>query len=191
MYWNLAALLLLAGLVAQLDGHGPLPAVVPDVPPGVPAVGVGSGSSELPRLPLLRERVFSDYAGVLKRPLFAPDRRPRRARVSHAPRGTLGQRYRLSGIVFRDGEGRAVLLDRKSRGTVELRAGMQFEGWRVEQITPERVRLLRDGQVDELLLFPEPDQGRGGDDTAPALAPPATDAQSGGGTRGGLYRPDH
>ena len=101
------------------------------------------------------------YREILERPLFIrgrePPAKPQAAAVSEQ---ATPLRYLLEGVALSRDKRVALLRDPGSREQVSLEEGDEWQGWRVEQVLPDRVILSGDGQIRELLLEPEDTQAQ-------------------------------
>ncbi|RMG29522.1 MAG: hypothetical protein D6721_05855 [Gammaproteobacteria bacterium] len=170
----LLLLALFALLAYQVEREPPPVAPEPRQP------GTKTADPVPPRLP--RPRAV-DLEALLARPLFSPTRRPPHT-SRHAPRPGNDPRFRVTGIV-RGASGRLALVQVVGRpGTLEVREGMRLEGWTVEQVRAEGVRLVADdGRTQWLPLYPPP--GTAVNAPQPRQAP----GNAGAAGRHSLYRP--
>ncbi len=151
------ALLLGAGLALQWQGWAPdagLPSpppaaetAAPDTEPTTP--GVDSVALEPPPL--------EEYASVVERPLFLPDRRPPPDEpedepiVEEVPATDLSG-TNLTAVVITPTLVSAWVRSPRSNETRRLRLGQDYEGWTVKAIEPDRLVLERQGETNELPL---------------------------------------
>jgi hypothetical protein len=102
---------------------------------------------------------LASFDEVLARPLFAPDRRPVEVPEPAAPAGPppTPLRARLEGVAQTGETSVAVVRDLSTNEGLRLSKGMEYQGWTVERVEPERAVLTRgDGQVTELKLERQP-----------------------------------
>jgi hypothetical protein len=98
---------------------------------------------------------LATFDEILERPLFVPDRRPAKAPEPAAPAEAplVPLRARLEGVAQAGGASVAVVRDLITNEGLRLSKGMQFKGWTVDAVEPERTVLKRgDSQVHELKL---------------------------------------
>ncbi len=122
----------------------PAPAVEPEPEPE-PRPAERSADLEMPPL-----GEFSEIAG---RTLFNPTRRP----IETPPPPAKAQivspsRFTLIGVLISDGE-RMALIRRGAAGDyLRVNVGQQVDGWRIENILPDRV-IIRKGKTKEDLIL--------------------------------------
>ena len=110
-----------------------------------------------------------DYASVMERPLFLPDRRPPPEDPEQDDE-TLPETLTeldgmdLTAVVITPSTVSAWVRRPNQRETQRLRLGDDFEGWTVKTIEPDRLVLERQGETDQLILRDYAN--------APAFAPP-------------------
>jgi hypothetical protein len=95
---------------------------------------------------------------ILERPLFAPDRRPPPLPAPAAPAAPppAPLRARLEGVAQTGDASVALVRDLSTNEWLRLSKGMQFKGWTVDAVEPDRALLRRDdSQVQELKLEPQ------------------------------------
>jgi hypothetical protein len=123
----------------------------------IPGEGVRTAPIQAP------ERLSSGYSPpalatfdeILTRPLFAPERRRAEAPEPPAPSASppVQLRVRLEGVARVGDSSVAVLRDLSTNEGLRLSKGMQYKGWTVEAVEPQRALLKRgDSQVHELKL---------------------------------------
>jgi hypothetical protein len=121
------------------------------------------GEVELPALPpapAFAPPPPEDFAELASRPLFAPSRRPPAppvappAEAEAEPTPAVAAAPLLASLVgiTITGEGRAALIAVPGARARWLREGEAFEGWRVEAILANAVRLSRGDEAAELEL---------------------------------------
>jgi hypothetical protein len=149
-----------------------------DWPPQVPVPPVAEGDADLAfqaapeadTLELMPLPPREEYASVIERPLFLPDRRPPPDEpampTDDEPPEDLTELdgMDLSAVVITPSSVSAWVRAPQGRELVRLRLGDDFEGWTVTGIEPERLLLERQGEADELVLRDY--------QNAPALIPP-------------------
>jgi general secretion pathway protein N len=167
----LIALVLLAGLTLQWLGWPPPMPVVEsaNAPGGNPSVVSSTQPDLLARLETFDTR--DNYASIVERPLFRPDRKPEP--LSDEPAGTLGPEasvelsaFDLSAVLITSETVSAWVRDPTQLKLRRLRIGDDLQGWSVTDIQEDRVLLERQGRQDALVL-------RDYSKPAPATAPPA------------------
>ena len=105
---------------------------------------------------------LQQYEEIVARPIFAETRRPDAALSAAAPQAD--SPFSLTGVVV-TAEVRQVWLARKGRQeVVKVTAGQSIDGWEIDAIERERVRLRKGGQT-MVLVLERPMAGR------PAMAP--------------------
>jgi hypothetical protein len=101
---------------------------------------------------------FEEYASVVERPLFLPDRRPPPEEPDEAPEEegpeeqTALDGMNLTAVIIAPTEVSALVVTPGSKELARLRIGDDFEGWTVTGIEPDKVLLERQGESDELIL---------------------------------------
>jgi len=128
---------------------------------GAPVPSSSAANSATVR-PLPVMPALSHFAGIAKRPLFLPDRRPPVV-VKNSTEGVVlnaqfTRQWRLTGIVITPDQTYAVLQERKSDRSVALGIGMAMDGWVVSDIGADRVTLVS-GTGELRLTLHEPDVG--------------------------------
>jgi general secretion pathway protein N len=113
-------------------------------------------SPEQARLPPLE-----NFSEIFERPIFSPDRRPGSTAeiVVETPRGDID--LLLSGVIISDTSRVAILLPADGSEQLRFRKGDQYKGWSLEEIRPQEVLFIRDGEERKLALdyeraVPEP-----------------------------------
>jgi general secretion pathway protein N len=97
------------------------------------------------------------YAVIMERPLFLPDRRPpadepdEPAAQTPEPDANLS-RLDLSAVLIAPGETFAWVRDPTEKELLRLRPGDELKGWQVQQILDDRLVLERQGETDTLIL---------------------------------------
>lgn len=146
-------LLLVTLLLLQWrDWPPPLPE-----PPGTPSQAELPNGAARPKGTLEPLPPLEEYASIIERPLFLPDRRPPEEAPDQPDVAPPEEPTDLAGVDLN-----AVMITSKvisawlrapsSQELVRLRIGDDFEGWTVSRIEPDRLVLERQGEVDELLL---------------------------------------
>ncbi|MGI9418824.1 MAG: hypothetical protein ACR2RA_13395 [Geminicoccaceae bacterium] len=93
---------------------------------------------------------------IVERPLFSLSRRPFSPAVEQqeAPEGTARMQplsAKLAGTMLA-GSSRMALLTHPSKGLLRLREGQDVDGWRIEEVRDDEVRLERGDEVELLRL---------------------------------------
>jgi general secretion pathway protein N len=148
--------LLLAGILA-LQWHAWSPdGALPDSPPARPTpAGIDARpatSAELSDAP-----PKEDYASVVERPLFLPERRPPPEEPEEAPVATEESDTALDGVDLSAVVITPAMVSAWVRGPQDtklkrLRLGDPYLGWTVKTIEPGRLVLERQGETNELNL---------------------------------------
>ena len=153
----LVALGLILALVQQWRSWPPQP-VVGAADSEAPQVET-SGSGIQSPLDLLDSPVDKEeYAEVVERPLFRPDRRPPSEepedKPDEAPKVTHTdlQRMDLTAVVITTEESTAWVQDSAKKELFKLRLGDDLAGWTVSAIHQDEVELERQGDTDALVL---------------------------------------
>jgi hypothetical protein len=149
----LAGCVLLGGLLAvQLQERSA--AVDAGGADGAPGPGVETPAPGPPER--YAPPALASFDEILARPLFAPDRRPVEVpEPDAAPAGPppTPLRARLEGVARTGERSVAVVRDLSTNEGLRLSQGMEYKGWTVERVEPERAVLTRgDGEVTELKL---------------------------------------
>lgn len=117
-------------------------------------VTYGSVDEILAELPVPDEP--GQFASIIERPLFRPDRRPKpptdgvEQAETEAP--TELARLDLTGIMITPEGASAWVREDSAPQARRLRIGDEIGGWALVEILPDRIRLERQGEVDALLL---------------------------------------
>ncbi len=111
-----------------------------------------------------------DYAAVIERPLFRPDRRPEDDAAEAEPEPVPEERtdlagMDLTGVLISPQVTTAWVKDPSQPAPVRLRLGEDLQGWTVKGILADRLVLERQGTTDEIILRAFESQG--------SAAPPA------------------
>jgi hypothetical protein len=127
-----------------------------------PAAEISSGGEQAPpadpAVPLAARYsppALAAFDEILERPLFLRDRRPVKIAEPTEPTAPppAQLRIRLEGIAKVGGSSVAVLRDLSTNEGLRLSEGMQYKGWTLEAVEPERAVLKRgDSLVQELKL---------------------------------------
>ncbi|ADC63908.1 hypothetical protein [Allochromatium vinosum] len=166
----LVALVLLAGLTLQwLGWPPPMPVLESANAPGGNPSGVSSTQPDL----LARLETFDsrdNYASIVERPLFRPDRKPEP--LNDDPADTRGPEanvelsaFDLNAVLITSEIVSAWVQDPTQLKLRRLRIGDDLQGWSVTDIQEDRVLLERQGRQDALIL-------RDYSKPVPATAPP-------------------
>ncbi len=124
---------------------------------GVEDVGeflVDSSTVNPPRSPPL-----SDYGEITERPLFNETRRPIAAEVAPTviarAASQLSQQWKLTGVVMAGDNTFAHVENKRDRRTVRLRKDDRLDGWRLDEISADRISLVSDKGSVSLELHEE------------------------------------
>ena len=114
------------------------------------------------------EAAVPAYAVIAARPVFSMTRRPPEPRpvvVQPAPAPVpvapaalreppvkTGQ-FKLVGVVIMNGEKRALVRNGREEELLRVAEGDEIDGWAVERIEPDTIRLMKRGVVDVVLLY--------------------------------------
>jgi general secretion pathway protein N len=124
-------------------------------------------SFDLPSLDELR--------ATRERPLFSPSRRPD-VETAAAPEAAPVEEspdslpFELTGVVLGSETAIAILRNRDTQETVQLRRGETLEAWSIEEIAPRHVVLRQEDRQVRLELFPLKPEGSAA--VPPRLVPP-------------------
>jgi type II secretory pathway component PulC len=155
----------LAGLLAML-ALLPSAAGAQSPPANAPA-----RSFALPPLPELR--------ATRERPLFSPSRRPEAEAAPAPDAGPVEESpdslpFELTGVVMGTDVAIAILRNRDTQETVQLRRGETLEAWSIEEIAARHVVLRQEDRQVRLELFPAKAEGAAPAPPSPlASAPPS------------------
>ncbi|MBK5937918.1 hypothetical protein CCR96_01200 [Halochromatium roseum] len=101
-----------------------------------------------------------DYVSVMERPLFLPDRRPlpdepadSSAADTSAEATDLAHLDVSATLILAPDQASVWLRDPKRQDLLRLRLGDDYEGWTVAEITPNNIRMERQGATETLELF--------------------------------------
>lgn len=156
-----AALVLMAILSVQwMDWPEPLPALsdagAPTAQERSPTTQAHSAAS--PNLNLLQPE--EDYVSVMERPLFLPDRRPlpdapaeAAAADPSAEAADLAHLDVSATLILAPDQASVWVRDQQRQDLLRLRLGDDYEGWTVAEITPNNIRMERQGVTETLELF--------------------------------------
>lgn len=90
---------------------------------------------------------IAHYDEILARPLFTEERRPPEREPDTAPEPvkveTVPPGFTLLGIVIATDASKALLLSRRSRELIQGVVGDSVEGWRIKDIQPDRITVVR------------------------------------------------
>ena len=104
---------------------------------------------------------LEDYAGIIERPLFSPDRKPYEAEVVEAKPNrpvpvntplTKREDYSLSAVIITDDKRMALIETKNGKKIHRLREGEELDGWTLTDVQPARVSLKKGSEVKELEL---------------------------------------
>jgi len=143
------------GLVLFLQWRNwPPPPPVPPAPVAVELPDPVPTNDVTLEPPLPRE----DYAGIIERPLFLPDRRPPPEEPELEPEAPEPEEFSdlggmtLTAVMITPQLVAALVRTPANPQLQRLRIGHELEGWTVVGIEPDRLLLERQGVTDELLL---------------------------------------
>ena len=146
MLMGLCAIL---GAIVYLEiAHGPFNRSSVSLTPPGEDIALAEPSRAAASLPPLE-----NFSEIVDRPLFIPSRRPIQAddgAVSGS--GVTRNQFILVGVVIAAEERMAVMQRRAARDILRVVEGQQIDGWTVESITPEGVRLRHDDLIEEITL---------------------------------------
>jgi len=100
---------------------------------------------------------LEEYASIIERPLFLPERRPPPEESDEPEEAPAEEPTDLDGVdlnavMITSGLISGCVRAPASQDLVRLRIGDEFEGWTVSRIEPDRLVLERQGEIDELIL---------------------------------------
>jgi hypothetical protein len=137
------------GAIVYLEiAYGPFnPSSASLTPPG------GDIALAEPSLAAVSLPPLEDFSEIVDRPIFIPSRQPILAEDGTAAgSGATRNQFVLVGVVIAAEERMAVMQRRSAREVLRVVEGQQVDGWTVESITPEGVRLRHDDLVEEIIL---------------------------------------
>jgi general secretion pathway protein N len=175
------ALLLFGVLALQWRGWSPDAAVPP--PPAASPSAASSGAAPPSADGLVLEAPpQEDYASVVERPLFLPERRPppdepEDEAVPEPEELTELDRFDLTAIVITPTVVSAWVRDPQAPELARLRLGDDFVGWTVKTIEPAKLVLERQGETHELHLR---DYANAPPPIPPTRLPPRTEQRGAG-----------
>jgi type II secretory pathway component PulC len=117
---------------------------------------------------------LEELRATRERPLFSPSRQP--YIETAAPEASLVEAspdslpFELTGVVLGSGTAIAILRNRDTQETVQLRRGEAVEAWSIEEIAPRHVVLRQEDRQVRLELFPQKPEGSAA--VPPNLVPP-------------------
>jgi general secretion pathway protein N len=154
----LMALALLLGAVVALQWYGWAADATLPSPPPASASAAGSGETDNAGLPelALEPPPQEDYASVVERPLFLPERRPppeeeEEPMAEEAPVTELDG-VDLTAVVITPAVVSAWVRSPGNAELQRLRLGDDFLGWTVKTIQPDELVLERQGETNRLSL---------------------------------------
>lgn len=116
---------------------------------GAPAELPDFGDAALTAPPL------AQFADMLERPLFYPDRRMPKPEVQESPPPPPAPlRLQLEGIAIASGSRVAVLRNLNTQGLLQLTEGDRHDGWTLDTLDSNSARFTRGAETNELLLDP-------------------------------------
>lgn len=142
---RLAGLLFLALGLWFIWQHSGEPPAAPETPLQQPAASIRI--PDAPELPAANQ-----YAIILERPLFSPQRRPFVA-VEPAPQPVAAPRIRLSAITISNSVRVAVIREADSQRTRHIREGDTLGDWVVDKVGRNSVILVTEDQKITIPLF--------------------------------------
>jgi general secretion pathway protein N len=112
------------------------------------------------RRPLYQAPAIVAYGEITERPLFTNTRKP--PPVDDAPQATvradqLSKRWRLTGVILAAAESYVHVENVRERRTERLKIGALLNGWRLDEIFPDRVILISNNEDVTLELHKEKD----------------------------------
>ncbi len=105
---------------------------------------------------------LEDFSETVERPLFLPSRRPLVAEGTpqQTGRGVERDLFTLMGVIIAPDERMAIVERRKTGEVLRLVEGQQVDGWLVDAILPDRMRLTYGEETEEVVLEDKPRQKR-------------------------------
>ena len=102
---------------------------------------------------------LEELRATRERPLFSPGRRPDAEAAAGPEAGPVEESpdsvpFELTGVVMGTDMAIAILRNRDTQETVQLRRGEALEDWSIEEIAPRHVVLRQDDRQVRLELFP-------------------------------------
>ncbi len=139
---------ILSAIVYVEIAHGPFNRSSVSLTPPGGDIALAEPSRAAASLPPLE-----NFSEIVDRPLFIPSRRPIQADDGAvAGSGVTRNQFILVGVVIAAEERMAVMQRRAARDILRVVEGQQIDGWTVESITPEGVRLRHDDLIEEITL---------------------------------------
>ena len=144
-----ALCLALAAAIYGVVGDMPSRSATAGPAPSIARSAPGNESAEQPVLPPIE--AFRD---MVDRPLFNPTRRPIAAVAARPDRGSTAATLNvmLSGIVINGDRRFAHLYLPQDRRVRVLSVGDAVDGWRIQSILPDRIRLSSGAATEEIVL---------------------------------------
>jgi hypothetical protein len=101
---------------------------------------------------------LEDFSETMERPLFLPSRRPLVAEDAPQQIGQGVERnlFTLMGVIIAPDERMAIVERRRTGDVLRLVEGQQVDGWLVDAILPDRMRLTYGEVTDEVVLEDKP-----------------------------------
>ncbi len=93
-----------------------------------------------------------NFVEIVRRPIFASDRRPTAQQELTIETMTSELELRLIGVIVASGSPIAIVAPLGSEAFARLTVGDRFQGWTVAQIEPHRVTFRRDKAVERIEL---------------------------------------
>jgi len=143
------SLIVVAELVVPLGFDRPFPVSPVQVTPAADLAALGQAQTALPSLESLSE--------TRRRPIFIATRQAAQASTTGAAAGDgliLG-RYRLMGVVITPTRRSVVVKPARGGATTELRVGSTIDGWTVDAIAPEFMKLKSGANEETISLVPK------------------------------------
>ena len=139
---------ILAAIVYLEIAHGPFDRSSASLAPPGGDIALAEPSLAAASLPPLE-----NFSEIVDRPLFIPSRQPILADDGTvAGSGVTRNQFVLVGVVIAAEERMAVMRRRAAREVLRVVEGQQLDGWTVESITPEGVRLRHGDLIEEITL---------------------------------------
>lgn len=167
--------LLLAGLIYYLAMHYPQINNAQDAVP--PSLGNISVEEDIPN----KVKPLRAYAEIIRRPLFALDRKPPAVQNSQIEESIdIGELENLVlfGVVISGATKYAIVGNRKAESTEQIKEGHRYKGWRVSAITSDSIKFVGTDAQYELFISPNDTTKKSGLRNAPPKTP----------TRGSIFK---
>ncbi len=160
MKWPLAILVAVLGAIVGLEWLGWPPSPPQQDGDDTKTSAPGASATQAQKNPLDVLAPLEDkgqYAVIMERPLFLPDRRPPEEEPEEADPQTPEpdvnlSRIDLNAVLITPKETLAWVRDPAEKELVELHPGDELHGWTVKEIQGDRLVLERQGETDTLIL---------------------------------------